>query len=43
MDVALSERVTEQICAFAKQRLVILASHSAVQLAAADAKIVLGE
>lgn len=43
MDVALSERVTEQICAFAKQRLVILASHSAAQLAAADAKIVLGE
>lgn len=43
MDAALSERVTEQICAFAKQRLVILASHSAEQLAAADAKIVLGE
>ncbi len=43
MDAALSERVTEQICAFAKQRLVILASHSAAQLAAADAKIVLGE
>ena len=43
MDAALSERVTEQICAFAKQRLVILASHSAAQLAAADAEIVLGE
>ena len=43
MDAALSERVTEQICAFAKQRLLILASHSAAQLAAADAKIVLGE
>ena len=43
MDATLSERVTEQICAFAKQRLVILASHSAEQLAAADAKIVLGE
>ena len=43
MDAALSERVTEQICAFAKQRLVILASHSAELLAAADAKIVLGE
>ena len=43
MDAALSERVTEQICAFAKQRLVILASHSAEQLAAADARIVLGE
>lgn len=43
MDAVLSKRVTEQICAFAKQRLVILASHSAEQLAAADTKIVLGE
>ena len=42
MDAELAEAVTEKICAFARQRLILLASHNPRQLERADGSIVLG-